>query len=173
MWCVEWIHLFRHKVCLPSASIPPFLSLHPSLPSSLPPIPSVPPSLLLASFPGHRGNSLATSTSSNCIRMLRHGNCNTSLQQTSACDTYNFFSCENGAFLLVEATVCCWFYYWSEIEVIRTKIIVQNTYTTAIERSLLKWNGCDCDGSYALCKTVVMWLRSEIWLVLLTFRQEK
>jgi len=36
-----------------------------------------------------------------------------SLQQTSALDTYKFFSCEikNGAFLLVEATVCCLFYY--------------------------------------------------------------
>ena len=32
-------------------------------------------------------------------------------QQSSARDTYNFSSCENGAFLLVEATVCCQFYY--------------------------------------------------------------
>ena len=69
--------------------------------------------------------------------MLRHGNCNSSLQQTSARDTYNFSSCENGAFLLVEATVCCPFYYWSEIEVVRTKIVMQSAYTSAIERSLL------------------------------------
>ena len=69
----------------------------------------------LASFPGRRRNGLATSASSNCIRMLRPGNCNISLQQTSARDTYNCSSCENGAFLLVEATVCCRFYYWSEI----------------------------------------------------------
>jgi len=54
-----------------------------------------------------------------------------SFQQSSARDTYNFSSCENGAFLLVEATVCCRFYYWSEIEVIRTKIIVQSAYTSA------------------------------------------
>jgi len=71
-------------------------------------------SRVLASFPGRRRNGLATFVSSNCIRMLRHGNCNISLQQTSACDTYNFSSCEKlskGAFLLVEATVCCSFYY--------------------------------------------------------------
>ena len=101
----------------------------------------------VASFPGRRRNGLATSVSSNCIRMLRHGNCNTSLQQTSARDTYNFSSCENGAFLLVEATVCCPFYYWSEIEVVQTKIVMQSAHTSAIEWSLLKWNGHDCDGS--------------------------
>ena len=44
----------------------------------------------LAWFPGHRRNGLATSASSDCIRMLRRGNCNISLQQTSARDTYNF-----------------------------------------------------------------------------------
>ena len=70
----------------------------------------------LASFPGHRRNgrrrnSLATFASSNCIRMLCHGNCNISLQQTSARDTCNLSICENGAFLLVEATICCPFYY--------------------------------------------------------------
>ena len=43
-----------------------------------------------------------------------------------------FSSCENGTFLLVEATVCCRFYYWSEIEVIRTKIILQSAYISAI-----------------------------------------
>ena len=43
----------------------------------------------LASFPGRRRNGLGTSASSNCIRMLRHGNCNISLQQTSACDAYS------------------------------------------------------------------------------------
>ena len=51
-----------------------------------------------------------------------------------------FSSCENGAFLLMEATVCCRFYYWSEIEVIQTN---QSTYTSGIARLLLKWNGCD------------------------------
>ena len=44
----------------------------------------------------------------------------------------NFSSCDNGAFLLVEATICCRFYYWSEIEVTRTKIVVQSAYTSAI-----------------------------------------
>ena len=133
------------------------------------------PWLPLASFPGRRRNGLATSASSNCIRLLRHGNCTISLRQTSARDTYNFSSCENGAFLLVEATVCCPFYYWSEIKVVRTKIVVQSAYTSAIERSIeMEWAwlrrfnalrnwGC----------TVVMWLRSEIWLVLPTFRQRK
>jgi len=58
---------------------------------------------LVASFPGRRRNGLATSESSNCIRTLRHGNCSISLQQTSARDTYNFSSCENGAFLLLFA----------------------------------------------------------------------
>ena len=57
----------------------------------------------LASFPGRRRNGLATSVSSNCIRMLRHGNCNISFQQSSARDTYNFSSRENGAFLLLFA----------------------------------------------------------------------
>ena len=119
----------------------------------------------LASFPGHRRNGLATSASSNCIRMLRHGNCNISLslQHTSARDTYNFSSCENGAFLLIEATVCCPFYYWSEIEVVRVKIVMQSAYTSGIERSLLKWNGRDCDGSmhYAIefycCHVTTFW----------------
>ena len=120
----------------------------------------------LASFPGRRRNSLATSASSNCIRMLRHGNCNISLialQQTSARDTYKFSSYENGAFLLVEATVCCPFYYRSEIEVVWTKIVMQSAYTSAIQWSLLKWNGCDCDGSmhYAIefycCHVPTFW----------------
>jgi len=35
------------------------------------------------------------------------------------------FSCESGAFLLVEATVHCRFYYKSKAEVIQTKNIVQ------------------------------------------------
>jgi len=71
--------------------------------------------------------------------MWRHGNCN---MQSSARDTYKFSSYENGAFLLVEATVCCRSYYWSE-----TKIVAQSTYTSTIEWSLSKWNGRDCDGS--------------------------
>jgi len=52
---------------------------------------------------------------------------------------------------------------------------MQSAYTSVIERSLLKWNGRDCDGSmhYAIGFTVVMWLRSEIWLVLPTFRQRE
>ena len=133
----------------------------------------------LASFQGRRRNGLATSASSNCTWLLHHGNCNILLQQTSNSLVHvilaNFSSCENGAFLLVEATVCCPLYYWSEIEVVRTKIVMQSTYTSAIEWLLLKWNGRDCDGSmhYAIGFTVVMWLRSEIWLVLPTFRQQK
>ena len=39
----------------------------------------------------------------------------------------------------MEATVCCQFYYWSGIEVVPTKFVVQSAYTSAIERSLLKW----------------------------------
>ena len=34
-----------------------------------------------------------------------------------------------------------------KIEVIRTKFVMQSAYTSAIDRSLLKWNGRDCDGS--------------------------
>ena len=81
----------------------------------------------------------------------------------SARDAYNISSCENGAFLLVETTVCCRFYYWSEIEVIRTKIVVQSAYTSAIAQSLLKWNGYECDGSmhYAFgfycCSVTTFW----------------
>jgi len=117
----------------------------------------------LASFPGRRRNGLATSVSSNCIWMLRHSNCNISLQQTSARDAYNFPAVRMGLLLLVEATVCCPFYYWSEIEVVRTKIIMQSAYTSTIERSLLKWNGRDCDGSmhYAIgfycCHVTMFW----------------
>jgi len=69
----------------------------------------------------------------------------TSQYQISARDTYIFLSCENGAFLLMEATVCCWFYYWSEVQVVPTTIIMQSAYTSVIERSLLKWNGHDCN----------------------------
>jgi len=77
-----------------------------------------------------------------------------------------YSSCENGAFLLMEATVCCRFYYWSEIKVVRTNFIVQSTYTSAIEQLLLKWNGCDCDGSMhdAIGFTAVMWQRSKNWI---------
>ena len=35
----------------------------------------------------------------------------------------------------------------NEIEVVRTKIVMQSAYTSAIKRSLLKLNGRDCDGS--------------------------
>ena len=117
----------------------------------------------LASFPGRRRNGLATTTNANCIRMERHGNCNISFEQSIARDTYNFSSCENGAFLLMEATACCPFYYWSEIEVVLTKIIAQSAYTSVIERSLLKWNGRDCNGwmHYAIgfycCHVTMFW----------------
>ena len=36
-------------------------------------------SIWVASFPGRKRNGLATSASSNCMQMLRHGNCNISL----------------------------------------------------------------------------------------------
>ena len=45
----------------------------------------------------------------------------------------------------MEATVCFWFYYWSEVQVVQTTIIMQSAYTSVIEWSLLKWNGCDRD----------------------------
>jgi len=54
-------------------------------------------------------------------------------------------------------------YYWSEIEVVRAKIVMQSAYPSAIERSLLKWNGRDCDGSmhYAIefycCHVTTFW----------------
>ena len=41
----------------------------------------------------------------------------------------------------MEATVCCQFYYWSEVQVVWKTIIMQRAYTSAIERSLLKWMG--------------------------------
>jgi len=97
------------------------------------------------------------------------------IPQSSARDTYNFSSCENGAFLLVEATVCRRFYYWSEIEVIRTKIACKAP--TLVRSRDRYWNGmgmtatvqCNMQLGFA----VVMWLRSEIWLVLPTFRPRK
>ena len=116
---------------------------------------------LLALFRGHRRNGLATSASSNCIRMQCHGNCNISFKQFSACDT--FFQLWEWAFLLMESTVCSQFFYWSEVEVIRTKIVMQSAYTSAIERLLLKWNGrdCDCSMNYAVgfycCHVTAFW----------------
>jgi len=74
-----------------------------------------------------------------------------------------FYQLRDWAFLLVEATLCCPFYYWSEIEVVRTKIVMQSAYTSAIERSLLKRNGCDCDGSihyvigFYCCHVTTFW----------------
>jgi len=63
----------------------------------------------------------------------------------------------------MEVTLCCQFYHWSEAEVVWTKIIVQSAYTSVIERSLLKWNGCVCDvwmqdavGSYC-CHVTMFW----------------
>ena len=51
--------------------------------------------------------------------------------QISACDTCHFSNCENGAFLLVEATICCRFYHESEAEVVPTKSLHQEiTYTS-------------------------------------------
>jgi len=35
-------------------------------------------------------------------------------------------SCENRAFLLMKATVYCRFYYWSKVEIVQTKIIMQS-----------------------------------------------
>ena len=59
--------------------------------------------------------------------------------------------------------VCGWFYYWIEVEVIRTKIIA---YTSTIRRSLLKWNGHNCDvsmhdgiGFYICHVTATFWQR--------------
>jgi len=52
--------------------------------------------------------------------------------QISANATYNYSSCVNGAFLFMEATVCCQFYYRSELKVVRTNIVVQSTYASAI-----------------------------------------
>ena len=93
-------------------------------------------------------------------------------QQYSARDTYmyNFSSCENGAFLLVEAIVCCRFYYWSEIEVIRTKLSCK--VPTLAWLSNRYWSGMGVTAmvqcTTQLGFTVVMWLRSEVWLVLLS-----
>ena len=53
-----------------------------------------------------------------------------------------FSSCENGAFLLVEATVCCRSYYWSEIESFEQR---SSCKAPTLARSLS--NGRDCDGS--------------------------
>jgi len=75
---------------------------------------------------------------------------------------------QNRAFLLVETTVCCWFCYWSEVQVFRKTIIVQSTYTSVIEWSQLKWMGVTATVqcmTQLLGFTVVMWQHSEIWLV--------
>jgi len=55
------------------------------------------------------------------------------------------------------------------------KIVMQSAYTSTIERSLLKWMGVTATVQciMQLGFTVVMWLRSAVWLVLPTFRQWK
>ena len=63
-------------------------------------------------------------------------------------------------FLLVEAAVCCRFYYWSEAEVVQTKIIVQSVYTSVIEQSLLQWNAM-LQRMMQLSFTIVMWQSSD------------
>jgi len=74
-------------------------------------------------------------------------------------DTYNFSSYKNRAFLLMEATVCCRFYYWSEAEVDQTRIIEPSAYTSMIKRLLLKSNGRDLHVSmhHTIGFTIVMW----------------
>ena len=82
----------------------------------------------VASFPGHRRNNLATSTSWNCIQMWHHGNFN--MHSNSL---VHFFQLWEWGFAARRSNCCCRFYYWSEIKVIRTKIIVQNAYTSMIK----------------------------------------
>ena len=94
-------------------------------------------------------------------------------QLSSARGTYNFSSCENGTFLLVEATVCSQFYYWSEIKVVQTKIILQSTFTSTIEWSLFIWNGRDSDGSVHCTIGFYCCHVTTFWLLLPTFRQRK
>ena len=70
---------------------------------------------------------------------------------------------------------------WCNFEVIHTFVPKSKMYSlcwehcSAIERSLLKWNGRDCNSStiMQLGFTVVTWQHSEIWLVLPTFWQWK
>ena len=56
-----------------------------------------------------RRNGLATSASSNCIRMQRHGNCIPPSSSEVHVIRLIFPPAENSPFLLVEATVCCRF----------------------------------------------------------------
>ena len=88
----------------------------------------------VASFPGRRRNG------NFCESKLYMDVTSWQLQYLNI-----FSSCENGAFLLVEAAVCCWFYYWSETEVIRTKsscrvpTLAQSRNLFEMERAWLWW----------------------------------
>jgi len=111
----------------------------------------------IASFPGYRRNGLATSAGSNCIRMLHHGNCSLLVHMIQ------FFQLWEWGFPARGSNCLRFVLLWSEIEVAQTKIVMQSAYTSAIEWSLLKWNGCDCDGSmhYAIgfycCHVTTFW----------------
>ena len=79
------------------------------------------------------------------------------------CVSHFFISISSFPFLISHVLVPTSSSAQSETEVIQTKIVVQSTYTSAITRSLLKWNGRDCDGSmhYAIelycCHVTTFW----------------
>ena len=81
------------------------------------------------------------------------------LQQTSARDTYNFSSCENGAFLQLFAVRSTTEVKWKSFE------RGSSCKAPALARSskLLKWNGRDCNSSmhYAIgfycCHVTAFW----------------
>ena len=76
-----------------------------------------------------RRNGLATSASSNCIRMQRHGNV---IPHSSSEVHVIFPPDENGPFLFMEATVCCRFCDGRQAEDEQTKNIVQRVPTPAV-----------------------------------------
>ena len=84
------------------------------------------------------GQLLQVQTVYRCIVMVIAISHSTShYTRFGAHDIYNFISCENGAFLLVETTVCCRFYCWSEVDIVWTKTITQSAYTSGDHC----WNG--------------------------------
>ena len=82
------------------------------------------PTTAVASFPGRRRNGLATSASSNCIRIWRQGDLIFHSNSLVHVILTIFPAVRMGLSCSWKQLFAVWFYYWSEIEVIRTKIVV-------------------------------------------------
>ena len=67
-----------------------------------------------------------------------------------------FSPAENGPFLLVEATVCAGSATEGKQKSNEQKVVVQSTFTSAIERSTINGHDCDVSTHDAIRFTVVM-----------------